>query len=81
MFEHLAQGYALKKAPSTVIPVGISIKAAKEKYNLDTLYKLASNENPYGVSPKALEAMSSVPGFYPRYCFKKQTGTEAQLAS
>ena len=31
MFEHLAQGYALKKAPSTVIPVGISIKAAKEK--------------------------------------------------
>lgn len=59
MFEHLAQGYALKKAPSTVIPVGISIKAAKEKYNLDTLYKLASNENPYGVSPKALEAMAA----------------------
>ena len=59
MFEHLAQDYALKKAPSTVIPVGISIKAAKEKYGLETVYKLASNENPYGVSPKALEAMAA----------------------
>ena len=59
MFEHLAKDYALKKAPSTVIPVGISMKAAKEKYGLDKVYKLASNENPYGVSPKALEAMAA----------------------
>ncbi len=58
MFEHLAKNYALKKAPSTVIPVGISMKAAKEEYGLDEIYKLASNENPYGVSPKALEAMA-----------------------
>lgn len=57
MFEHLAKEYALKKAPSTVIPVGISMDAAKEKYGLDHVYKLASNENPYGVSPKAAEAM------------------------
>ena len=58
MFEHLAQPYALKDAPSTVIPVGISIKDAKEKYHLEEVYKLASNENPYGVSPKALAAMT-----------------------
>ena len=58
MFEQLAQPYALKDAPSTVIPVGISIKDAKEKYHLEEVYKLASNENPYGVSPKALAAMT-----------------------
>lgn len=58
MFEQFAQPYALQPAPSTVIPVGVSIKDAKEKYNLDEVYKLASNENPYGVSPKALEAMT-----------------------
>lgn len=58
MFEKLAKDYALKKAPSTVIPVGVSIKDAMEKYHLDHVYKLASNENPYGVSPKALEAMT-----------------------
>ena len=58
MFEHLAQPYALKDAPSTVIPVGVSIKEAKEKYHLEEVYKLASNENPYGVSPKALAAMT-----------------------
>lgn len=60
MFEHLAQPYALKEAPSTVIPVGVSIKDAKEKYHLEEVYKLASNENPYGVSPKALDAMSDI---------------------
>lgn len=57
MFEHLAKAYALKKAPSTVIPVGVSIQAAKDKYHLDKVIKLASNENPFGVSPKAKEAM------------------------
>lgn len=59
MFEQFAQSYALQPAPSTVIPVGVSIKGAKEKYHLDEVYKLASNENPYGVSPKALEAMTA----------------------
>ena len=58
MFEHLAQPYALKDARSTVITVGVSIKEAKEKYHLEEVYKLASNENPYGVSPKALAAMT-----------------------
>lgn len=59
MFEHIAKDYALKKAPSTVIPVGISMAEAREKCGLDEVYKLASNENPYGVSPKALEAMAN----------------------
>ena len=58
MFEKLVKDYTLKKAPATVIPVGVSIKDAMEKYHLDHVYKLASNENPYGVSPKALEAMT-----------------------
>jgi histidinol-phosphate aminotransferase len=58
MFEEIVKRYLLKKAPSTVIPVGISIAEAKEKYNLDNVVKLASNENPFGVSPKALGAMT-----------------------
>jgi len=58
MFEEIVKNYLLKKAPSTVIPVGISIVEAKKKYNLDEVVKLASNENPFGVSPKAQEAMT-----------------------
>ncbi|MCF0238330.1 MAG: aminotransferase class I/II-fold pyridoxal phosphate-dependent enzyme, partial [Sphaerochaetaceae bacterium] len=58
MFESLVKDYTLKKAPATVIPVGVSIKDAMDKYNLDHVYKLASNENPFGVSPKALDAMT-----------------------
>jgi len=58
MFEHLVKEYALKKAPSTVIPVGVSIEEVKRKYGLGQVYKLASNENPYGVSPKAFAAMT-----------------------
>lgn len=58
MFENLVKKYELEKAPATVIPVGVSIDAAKEKYGLKEVVKLASNENPFGVSPKAVEAMS-----------------------
>ena len=62
MFEHLVKEYALKKAPSTVIPVGVSIEEVKRKYGLGQVYKLASNENPYGVSPKASTAMMEALG-------------------
>ena len=34
----------------------------KEKYHLDHVLKLASNENQYGCSPKALEAMGKTVG-------------------
>ncbi len=36
---------------------GLSIDEIKEKYQLDSVIKLASNENPLGVSPKALEVL------------------------
>lgn len=58
MFEKIVKSYLLNKAPSTVIPVGISIEEARKKYNLDEVVKLASNENPFGVSPKAMAAMT-----------------------
>lgn len=58
MFEDLVQGYSLKTAPSTIIPVGVSIEEAKNTYHLEHVDKLASNENPFGVSPKAQAAMA-----------------------
>ena len=36
---------------------GRSIEEIKKEYHLDTIHKLASNENPLGPSPKALKAM------------------------
>ena len=36
---------------------GNTSESVKEKYHLDHVLKLASNENQYGSSPKALEAM------------------------
>ena len=36
---------------------GNTSESVKEKYKLDFVLKLASNENQYGVSPKAVEAM------------------------
>ena len=38
---------------------GKPIEEVKREYGIDDVVKLASNENPLGVSPKALEAMSS----------------------
>lgn len=38
---------------------GKSIEEVKRKYGLDRVVKLASNENPYGPSPKAIEAFKS----------------------
>jgi histidinol-phosphate aminotransferase len=39
---------------------GKPIDEVKREYGLDDVIKLASNENPLGVAPKALEAMQSV---------------------
>ena len=36
---------------------GRSIEAIKKEYGLEKIYKLASNENPLGPSPKAVNAM------------------------
>ncbi len=38
---------------------GKSIEEVKRKYRLSKVVKLASNENPYGASPKAIEAFKS----------------------
>lgn len=57
MFKELMKGYILKDAPSTVIPRCMPMYLAKEKFGLEVVHKLASNENPFGVSPKAMEAM------------------------
>ena len=35
---------------------GLSLEEAKRKYGLGEVVKLASNENPLGPSPKAIEA-------------------------
>jgi histidinol-phosphate aminotransferase len=43
---------------SKYIP-GKSIEEVKRKYGLERVVKLASNENPYGPSPKAIEAFRS----------------------
>lgn len=38
---------------------GKSIEAVKRQYKLDHIVKLASNENPFGCSPQALDALQS----------------------
>ncbi len=42
---------------------GKSVEYVKRKYGLERVVKLASNENPYGPSPKAIEALKSVDPF------------------
>ena len=37
---------------------GTTRKVAKSKFGLDSLYKMSSNENPLGPSPKAMEAIA-----------------------
>src|SRR5260370_42090071 len=39
---------------------GRTIESVREKYGLTRVAKLASNENPLGASPKAIEAMTRV---------------------
>lgn len=43
----------------TAYKQGMQIKDVKAKYNLSEIVKLASNENPYGYSPRVKEAMAS----------------------
>jgi histidinol-phosphate aminotransferase len=38
---------------------GSNIEEMKDEYGLDTMIKLASNENPIGVSPKGIEALNA----------------------
>src|SRR5690625_157446 len=47
---------------------GMQIQDVQEKYNLDRIVKLASNENPYGFSPKVKAALEKIKydfEFYP----------------
>lgn len=47
---------------------GKPVEAVQREYGLDTIVKLASNENPHGCSPGAREAVKRFledPGFYP----------------
>jgi len=39
---------------------GEPIEKVKEKYGVNEIIKLASNENPLGASPKAIEAMKEM---------------------
>ncbi len=41
---------------------GKSIDEVKQEYNLDTIVKLASNENPYGCSEMAKNAIKKIFG-------------------
>ncbi|MDR3175393.1 MAG: histidinol-phosphate transaminase [Desulfovibrio sp.] len=50
---------------------GLSIEDIRRRFGLDRIIKMASNENPLGVSPLALEAMRRHAAFafrYPRGC-------------
>ncbi len=45
---------------------GLSINEIKKKYNLNYVVKLASNENPFGVSPRVKEVIKR----FSSYCFR-----------
>src|SRR6516164_8808395 len=47
---------------------GRSIEAVRRQYGLTRIAKLASNENPLGPSPKAIEAMRNALGGLNYYC-------------
>ena len=61
----------LKEVPEYV--AGKSIEEVKQKYGLKRVVKLASNENPYGASKKAIEAFKKFRDFhiYPKTDFKE----------
>lgn len=63
MFENITKSYIQQEAPATVIPRCMPLSQARKKFGRQDIYKLASNENPFGVSPLAQEAMrAAVPG-------------------
>lgn len=45
------------KRPVVAMPPAVSVIKAKETYSLDSVIKMCSNENPFGVSPMAAAAM------------------------
>lgn len=59
MFQAFTKKYIQEEAPATVIPHCMSVPAVKQNFNLETVYKLASNENPFGVSSKAAAAIQN----------------------
>ena len=52
--------------PVVAMPPAISVEKTKELYHPSTIAKMCSNENPFGVSPKALAAMEAE---LPKLCF------------
>ena len=58
MFENVTKKYLQVEPPTTVIPRCMPRSLAREKYG-DPIYKICSNENPFGPSPKAVEAMQA----------------------
>lgn len=58
MFENVIKKYLQVEPPTTVIPRCMPRSLAREIYG-DPVYKICSNENPFGPSPKAVEAMQA----------------------
>lgn len=47
------------KRPVVSMPPAVSVASVKKDYGLQRVVKMCSNENPFGVSPKAAEAMKA----------------------
>lgn len=62
--DHLL-GYGVQKSPSYVF--GKSIEEAQEEWGSGELLRMGSNENAYGTSPKAAEAIQALLGELNRY--------------
>ncbi|RME69535.1 MAG: histidinol-phosphate transaminase, partial [Chloroflexi bacterium] len=52
---------------SPVYVAGASIESIRQTYGLEEVIKLASNENPFGPSPRAVEAIAQAAGGLNRY--------------
>lgn len=70
----LASEFVLR--PVVAMPPAISVEKTKEKYGLESVIKMCSNENPFGVSPLALAAMQDE---LPKLCFYADSEPETQL--
>jgi len=60
---------------------GKSIEAVKKQFNLETIVKLASNENPFGCSEQALSALQSYSSSYAIYPDGYATDLREKLAA
>jgi histidinol-phosphate aminotransferase len=72
-----------KKQLLTLTPYqpGKSIESVKKQYKLDQIVKLASNENPFGCSPKVLSALESNQPAFPIYPDGYATSLRESVAS